>query len=40
MKKRFVVFAIAAIIQFLTSDCFAQRQIEFIPSVSSQRDLR
>jgi hypothetical protein len=34
MKKRFVVFAIAAIIQFLTSDCFAQRQIEFIPGVS------
>ena len=34
MKKRFVVFAIAAIIQFLTSDCFAQRQVEFIPGIS------
>jgi len=33
MKKRVVVFAIAAIIQFLTTDCFAQRQIEFIPRI-------
>jgi len=34
MKRCFIVFAAAALINLLGSDCFAQREIEFIPRIT------